>query len=110
MSADYKVGDRVRVVKRTRNGNDYRFGFVDEMAALEGKIYEIYSISSHSTDSRSAPDDGYCYTLKDSGGFNWASSMFEPVQEEVNTSLSKEEPKVLDFTHKKKYYQLNFSV
>ena len=82
--------------------------FVDKMAALEGRVYKISYISSTSTDSRSVPDDGYNYSLEGSGGYNWASSMFELVKEEPLPS--KEEPKVLDFTPKKKHYQLNFSI
>ena len=108
MSADYKVGDRVRIVKRTMGESDYRFNFVKEMAALEGNIYKISRVGSPSSSSYPVPDDGYCYSLEDSGGFNWASSMFELVEE--TPPPSKEEPKVLDFTRKKKHYQLNFSV
>lgn len=108
MSAEYKVGDRVRIIKRTRGASDYRFHFTNEMAELEGRVYEISHIGGTSMGPCPVPDDGYCYSLKGSGGFNWASSMFESVEE--TPPPSKEEPKVLDFTPKKKHYQLNFSV
>lgn len=108
MEPKYKVGDRVKVVKRIKEDSDYRFSFVDDMAKLEGQVYEISHVGSFSSNSCPVPDDGYCYSLKGSGGFNWASSMFVLVKEAP--SPSKEEPKVLDFTPKKKHYQLNFSV
>ena len=81
MSTEYKIGDRVKIVKRTRDEYDYRFHFVDDMAKLEGRVYKISRVGSHSTASCPVPDDGYCYSLEDSGGFNWASSMFESVEE-----------------------------
>lgn len=108
MSTVYKVGDKVRIVKRIGNGSGYRFSFVDNMAKLEGNIYKIISITEGNQHCPKIPDDGFCYNLEDSGDFSWASSMFELVEE--TSPISKEEPKVLDFTHKKKHYQLNFSV
>jgi len=108
MSAEYKVGDRVRIIKRTRSHSDYSFHFTNEMAKLEGQVYKISHVGSSHIGSYPVPDDGYCYSLAGSGGFNWASSMFELVEEVPPPS--REEPKVLDFTPKKKHYQLNFSV
>ena len=108
MEPTYKIGDIVKVVKRTRRDSDYRFTFIDDMAKLEGRVYKISHISGTCIDSYLVPDDGHCYSLEGAGGFNWASSMFESVEETPPTS--KEEPKVLDFTPKKKHYQLNFSV
>lgn len=108
MEPKYKVGDRVKVVKRTRRDSDYRFTFVDDMAKLEGRVYKISLIVDTYTSPCPVPDDGHCYFLEGSGRFNWASSMFESVEE--TPPPSKEEPKVLDFTPKKKHYQLNFSV
>lgn len=116
MKPKYKVGDKVRIVKRTEKASNYRFVFIDEMAILEGQVYKISYIDNFSPDSHPVPDDGYYYELKGSGSFIWASSMFELVEEAPPQSKEEykedpeEEPKVLDFTHKKKYYQLNFSV
>lgn len=103
MKPKYKVGDKVRIVKRTRRAADYRFDFIDEMAKLEGRFYKISHVGRYHLDRAPAPDDGYRYSLEGSK-FNWASSMLELA------STSKEESKVLDFTPKKKHYQLNFSV
>jgi len=81
MSAEYKVGDRVRIIKRTQSPSNYRFHFTNEMAKLEGQVYKISHVSSSCTGPYPMPDDGYCYSLEGSGGFNWASSMFELVGE-----------------------------
>lgn len=107
MEPRFKVGDKVRVVHRTEDESRYRCGFVGEMAAMAGQIYTIAASSYEGARKDRLPDDGYTYTLKEVG-WAWVSSMLEPAKE--TPPPSKEEPKVLDFTPKKKHYQLNFSV
>ena len=41
----YRVGNKVRIKRRERKGDEYPFTFVDDMAVLEGKVYTISSIS-----------------------------------------------------------------
>jgi hypothetical protein len=108
MEPRFKVGDKVRVIHRTEDESRYRCGFVDGMAALAGQIYTVKNVyrGGKAHDDR-LPDDGYNYNIDDIH-WTWVSSMLELVEE--TPSPSKEEPKVLDFTPKKKHYQLNFSV
>ena len=107
MGQKFHVGDKVRVIERTKDESDYQFSFTDEMARLSGQVFTIKSASGGYIHSCGVPDDGYLYTLREEG-FNWASSMLQ-LAEEVPPP-SKEEPKVLDFIPKKKHYQLNISV
>ena len=107
MEPKYKVGDKVRVIHRTEGESRYRCRFVDSMAAMAGQIYTIADYTYRGAVRDKLPDDGYTYILKEVS-WAWTSSMLEPAKE--TPPPSKEEPKVLDFTNKKKHYQLNFSV
>ena len=107
MEPRFKVGDKVRVIRRTEDASRYRCGFVDNMAARAGQIFTIDRYSQGEARDNKLPDDGYNYYLMEVG-WTWVSSMLEPVEEA--SSPSREEPEVLDFTPKKKHYKLNFSV
>lgn len=96
----YKVHDKVTIVKRTAQDVDYKFNFNDEMAALAGRTFEIFSIETSSCDDTVMPDDGYLYHLN-GVGWSWASSMF---------TLAKEKPETINFIKDRKHYQFNFSV
>lgn len=79
----YKVGDKVRIKRRERKGDEYPFTFVDDMALLEGKVYTISAIStvSHLRETELYNGDPHKYKLaEDSLSFNWHSSMFEPAE------------------------------
>lgn len=107
MDQKFHIGDRVRVIERRGGEDDYKFAFTNEMAKLSGRVFTVLSVRGSYPDRCAIPDDGHLYTLKEVR-FNWASSMLELAEE--TPPPSKEEPKVLDFTPKKKHYQLNFSV
>lgn len=101
MKPKYKVHDKVTIIKRTGEDNDYRFCFIDEMAAFAGRTFEITRIEDRTSSSGAKiPDDGYLYHL-DGVGWSWASSMF---------TLAKEKPETINFTKDRKHYQFNFSV
>lgn len=117
----FKIGDKVRIVRRTRDYRDYRFSFIDDMAAHAGEIFTIQDIIRPVNNGPSAlKDDGYCYRLQEPLIFNWSSSMLERVTPEKEESLNPIESTpaikiessidVLDFTHKRNHYNFNFSL
>lgn len=91
----YKVGDKVRIKRRERKGDEYPFTFVDDMADLEGKVYTIKSISivSFFRETELCNGDPHKYRLvEDSCQFSWHSSMFEPAEyAEEKIPMTKEE-------------------
>lgn len=107
MEPTYKIGDKVRIKVRTKRESAYRCSFIDDMANKAGTICVVQSVyRGGNYSSGQLPDDGYNYNLENGGCWTYTSAMLEL----ATPSLPKEEPKVLDFTHKKKHYQLNFSV
>lgn len=44
MKPKFKIGDKVRVCRREYRSNEYRFSFLDRMANLSGKVFEITSV------------------------------------------------------------------
>lgn len=76
---EYKIGDKVRIVKRT-NEYDYPFGFTEEMASLAGQVFTIKQIFQTSVHECSINGDYHRYILTDRDQWNWHSSMFEPVE------------------------------
>lgn len=115
----FKIGDKVRIVRRTRDYRDYRFSFIDDMAAHAGEIFTIQNIRPATAAPAALKDDGYCYELGPGIYlFNWSSSMLERVTPEKEKSSSPIESTpaiktessidVLDFTHKRKHYDFNF--
>lgn len=108
MESTFKVGDRVRIKRRAGKASDYRFSFLDEMACLEEQIFTIKEIWEYKGSPANIKDDGYKYKLLgDSYGFSWASSMLEKVSDSTLVCTSES---IIDFTHKKKHYQFNFSL
>lgn len=70
LSMKYKVGDRVRIKRDLKQGDDYEFGVIDEMEGLKGHVVTIARI------------DGNIYKLKeDKGDWNWSEEMFEKLAE-----------------------------
>jgi hypothetical protein len=76
MLSKHKVGDIVTIKERVGNSSDYRFSFVDSMAAKKGQRLKIAKVTESPLCDGKIPDDGYKYELEGSS-FNWASSMFE---------------------------------
>lgn len=76
MPSKYKVGDIVTIKERVGNSSDYKFSFVDSMAAKKGQRLRVTKVTESSLCDRKIPDDGYRYELE-GNCFTWASSMFE---------------------------------
>lgn len=100
MKPKYKVGDRVVIAHRIP-GKEYSINFLDSMAELGGTISAVEQVE---TEGRY---NSYALTTV---GYWWSEDMLEPFDPDPHPKYSEEEPKVLDFTPKKKHYQLNFSV
>lgn len=80
----FKVGDKVRIVKRRLPSRAYKYGFSDEMTRLEGNIYTISSIiEKDNTLYLPIHDDDCRYQLLEfpASCFIWSSGMFEAVHE-----------------------------
>ena len=92
MEAKFNIGDKVRVLPRTGNPNDYRSGYMECMLDYVGKVFTIAAVEPSDDSNTSIPDDGYSYTLKeDEMDWSWDSSMLELVEENeenVYSSLS----------------------
>lgn len=84
----FKEGQYVRIKKREGAALDYKYCFSNEMAAFEGDVCVISTVSPNwDLDERKQKDDNARYYLKgqDKGGNNpsnytWASSMLEAVE------------------------------
>ena len=97
--SEFKKGDKVKVVHREDDEDDYPWSFTDEMTALGDKIYTIKKVEliinpqSGKANERLS-EDPFCYYL-DTGSrdFQWHSSMLEKVSESDKKSeeSSKEE-------------------
>lgn len=75
----FKVGEKVRVKRRVGSKDDYKFSFVDEMAALAGKELTIESVIPNRNNSiKPVSDDNASYQMKESG-YTWSSGMLEKV-------------------------------
>lgn len=66
----YKVGDKVRIKRDLKQGDDYEFGVVDEMEELKGHVVTIAHI-----------DDNIHKLKEDKGKWNWSEEMFENLAE-----------------------------
>lgn len=80
MDPKFKVGDRVRIKKRVFDGAQYRYGFVDSMADLEGKSFTVQKVTHHpygKPDDYAVHDDTYRYDLNN--GYIWSSGMLESI-------------------------------
>lgn len=81
----FKVGEKVRVKRRVGSKDDYKFSFVDEMAALAGKELTIERVLPDKNDSKKpVPDDNALYYMQESG-YSWSSGMLERVS---NSSIT----------------------
>lgn len=80
MEAKYKIGDVVTIKERVGEANDYKFGFVKEMAEVSGQKFTITGRVRSSAYDCKIPDDGFEYFL-DGIRYSWASSMFEDITE-----------------------------
>lgn len=76
----FKVGDKVRIKKRTGGEYEYKFTFTDEMAKYAGAIVTIKSVEAdyYCGDKCKVPDDNALYTLKELQ-WSWSSGMLEKV-------------------------------
>ena len=89
----FKEGDYVRVIFREnlKDGNCYRFKFVEDMLKYCGDIYIIHKVSYAYSESGSEPDDGMLYKLKTVDGtilpYNFASSMLMPMRNTISSHL-----------------------
>lgn len=75
----FKVGDKVRIRKDLKEGNDFELYVVDDMEELAGKIVTI---------TRAWEDNGGRYSIKeDTYNYTWSEDMFEnttkPTKEEL---------------------------
>lgn len=83
MKAKFKVGDKVRVLPRTGDANDYRDVYVDDMCILAGKVFTIDAVEISEEAGSLISDDECAYKLKeDINKYNWNSSMLELVEDD----------------------------
>ena len=81
---NYKVGDKVRIKKRTYASNWYPFSFVDTMAAHSGQIFTTSEIRDAIDKRCERNGDFHLYLLKeDTDGLHWHSTMFEKAEDSV---------------------------
>lgn len=74
----YKVGDKVRILKRKKARHDYPFSFVEEMEELAGETFTIKRIELNTICGRDKYNgDFHRYHLDGPGDWSWHSSMFE---------------------------------
>lgn len=93
---NYKVGDKVRIVKRVGDSRNYPFSFIDSMAAKAGNIYEIESIEPVKNGDCKINGDFSLYHLKgDACAYDWHSSMFEPVEPKLYNLPEEESIKIV---------------
>lgn len=91
----FKVGDKVRIVKKRLDTRDYKYAFTDEMAKLAGNVYTISSIIKYDNTLRYPVYDDDCkYGLLEfpASVFTWSSGMFEAVNE---TNTLKDHPNTI---------------
>lgn len=82
MKAKFKVGDKVRVLPRTGDSDDYRSSYEDSMCCLAGRIFTIEDVDVSEDSDSPIPDDGYIYKLReDIMNWNWNSSMLESAED-----------------------------
>lgn len=75
----FKVGEKVRVKRRVGSREDYKFSFIDEMAALAGKKLTIERVIPDRDDSiKPVSDDNASYQMKEYC-YIWSSGMLEKV-------------------------------
>lgn len=91
MAHEYKVGDLVRILPRDGLPGDYMYCFTEKMFPFIGQVYKIRHISQndHNGLRPKIHDDGHKYLLE-GNTFAWASSMFEPYEEKINSPKFKE--------------------
>ena len=82
MTHEYKVGDLVKILPREGCSSDYMYSFTADMLYLVGHVCKIIHIfqCNHDGSSKKKHDDGNKYLLE-GNSFTWASSMFEPYDE-----------------------------
>lgn len=109
MAHKYKVGDLVKILPRDGYSSDYMYCFTEDMLYLVGQVCRIVDISQddHDGSSKEMHDDGNKYLLE-GNSFTWASSMFEPYDEKIDSPKFKEgdivevlprEGKSCDYSH-----------
>lgn len=92
METKFKIDDKVRVLPRIGEPDDYRSSYVDDMTDFVGKIFTIKSVELSEDPQSLVEDDGCAYMLKeDRSEWIWNSSMLELVEEnkeDLYSSLS----------------------
>lgn len=90
----YKIGDKVRIIKRTGHSDDYPFSFTDIMTRCTGKVYEIENIDETSDSACKINGDFHLYHLKGTR-YSWHSSMFELVEPKLYDLPEEESIKII---------------
>lgn len=92
---NYKVGDKVRIKRRTHESGWYPFTFIEDMAAYSGQIFTISEIRTAIDQRCDCNGDFHFYLLEeDEDRFRWHSTMFEKVEDTViQTKVSGSEAK-----------------
>ena len=93
MEPIFKLGEKVRVVKKEKNSFSYKYGFEVTMEDFSDKIVTIEKvIPDYNTNVCEIPDDNALYRIKeDNIKFEWASSMFEKYNPNLNYENNKED-------------------
>lgn len=94
----FKVGEKVRIKKRTGKEDDYKYSFTNTMSRLAGEIFTIKEVEAdYDVEVKVIPDDDALYTLlEDNNKMGWASSMLEKVSDS-NLLLKKRNKVHLNF-------------
>lgn len=92
MEPIFKLGEKVRVVKKEKNSFSYKYGFEVTMEDFSDKIVTIEKvIPDYNTNVCEIPDDNALYRIKeDNIKFEWASSMFEKYNPNLKCENNKE--------------------
>ena len=105
MESIYKIGDQVKIAKRTGEYGNYRFGFSYDMTRYVGQIFTIKNVKpANKNATHLIKDDCHKYILEGIDNYMWASSMLEPVDTGTISEQSKLNIKVRNMK-----YKLNFN-
>lgn len=109
MEAQFKIGDKVKILPRDYRPDQYRSTYTYGMTKYVGQIAIICKCTCIEENPAYYVDDGYSYRLDiDKEIYCWNSSMLASLEETSSTPIDK----ILSqrFTNNKKIYKLNWKV
>lgn len=98
MESKFKVGDKIKILPRIGDTNDYPGRYVDQMLQYVNRIYTIETVTLRVDNCiYMFKCDGYNYTLKGIDKYLWTSPMLEKVSELQLVSTKKSKKIKLNF-------------